>query len=254
VAGVGLTTTVAVIAAPTQPFAVGVTVKLTVTGALVVFVSVPEILPEPVAAMPVTVAVLFLVHAYVVPLTAPVKAIVVIAVAEQIVCEDGVAMAFGVGLTKTVAVIGVPVQPFADGVIVKVTVIGAFVVFVSVPEMLPLPLAAMPVTVAVLSRVHAYMVPLIAPVSAIVVIAVAEQIVCDAGVAIAVGVGLTRTLIMDVSLHPFRLVTVTMYVPVPAVVIPLITGFFNVDVKPFGPDHAKLKLLFPLTPSCKFPP
>ena len=87
------------------------------------------------------------------------------------------------------------------------------------------------------------MVPLTAPDNAIVVIADAEQIVCEAGVAIAVGVGLTRTLIIDVSLHPFRLVTVTMYVPVPAVVMPLITGFFNVDVKPFGPDHAKPKLL-----------
>jgi len=97
-------------------------------------------------------------------------------------------------------------------------------------------------------------VPLTAPDITIVLIDVAEQIVCDAGVAIAFGVGLTRTLTIDVSLHPFRLVTVTMYVPVPAVVMPLITGFFNVDIKPFGPDHAKLKLLFPLTPSCKFAP
>jgi hypothetical protein len=38
---------------------------------------------------------------------------------------------------------------------VKVTVIGAKVVLVSEPLMLPLPLAAMPVTVAVLSLVHA---------------------------------------------------------------------------------------------------
>ena len=150
-----MTKTVAVIGNPTQPFAVGVIVKVTLIGALVVFVKVPEILPLPLAAMPVTAAVLSLVHAYVVPLTAPVKAIVVIADAEQIVCEVGVAVAFGVGLTKTVAVIDGPVQPFAVGVIVKVTVIGAFVVLVRVPEMLPLPLAAMPVTVAVLFLVHA---------------------------------------------------------------------------------------------------
>ena len=112
-----------------------------------------------------------------VPLTGPDITIVLIDVAEQIVCEAGVAIAVGVGLTKTVAVIAVPVQPFAVGVIVKVTVIGAFVVLVRVPEMFPLPLAAMPVTVAVLSRVHAYVVLLTAPDITIVLIDVAEQIV-----------------------------------------------------------------------------
>lgn len=55
--------TVAVIGAPGQLLAVGVMVKVTVTGAVVVLVSEPLILPEPLAAMPVTVAVLFLVHA-----------------------------------------------------------------------------------------------------------------------------------------------------------------------------------------------
>ena len=74
--------------------------------------------------------------------------------AEQIVWEDGVAIALGVGFTRTVAVIGVPVHPFADGVIVNVTVTGALVVLVSVPLMFPLPLAAMPVTVPVLSLVQ----------------------------------------------------------------------------------------------------
>ncbi len=75
--------------------------------------------------------------------------------AEQMVCEAGVATTFGVGLTKTVAVIAAPGQLFAVGVIVKVTVIGALVVLVSVPDILPDPLAAMPVTVPVLLRVHA---------------------------------------------------------------------------------------------------
>ena len=70
---------------------------------------------------------------------------------EQIVCDAGVAIAFGVGLTSTVAVIGVPVQPLAVGVIVNVTVTGAFVVLVNEPAILPAPVAAMPVTVAVLS-------------------------------------------------------------------------------------------------------
>ena len=58
-------------------------------------------------------------------------------------------------MTKTVAVIGAPPHPLAVGVIVKVTVIGALVVLVKVPAMLPVPLTAMPVTVAVLLRVHA---------------------------------------------------------------------------------------------------
>ena len=61
--GVGLITTVAVIAAPGQLFAVGVIVKVTVIGALVVLVKEPEILPDPLAAMPIALAVLSLVHA-----------------------------------------------------------------------------------------------------------------------------------------------------------------------------------------------
>ena len=165
------------IAAPGQLFAVGMIVKVTVTGALVVLVSVPEMFPDPLAAMPVTVPVLLRVQAYVVPLTAPVSTIVLIEVAEQIVCKAGVATAFGVGLTNTVAVIAAPGQPFAVGVIVKVTVTGALVVLVSVPEMLPEPLAAMPVTVPVLLRVHAYVVPVTAPVSTMVLIEAAEQMV-----------------------------------------------------------------------------
>ena len=61
--GVGLITTVAVIAAPGQLFAVGVIVKVTVIGALVVLVKEPDMLPEPEAAMPVTATELSLVHA-----------------------------------------------------------------------------------------------------------------------------------------------------------------------------------------------
>ena len=143
------------IAAPGQLFAVGVIVKVTVTGALVVFVKEPEMLPEPDEAIPVTVPELSLVQAYVVPLTAPDNTIVLIEAAEQIVCEAGVATAFGVGLTRTVAVIAAPGQLFAVGVIVKVTVTGALVVLVNEPEMLPDPLDAMPVTLAALSLVQA---------------------------------------------------------------------------------------------------
>ena len=83
--GVGFTSTVAVIAAPGHPLAVGVIVKVTVTGALVVFVKTPLIFPEPLPAIPVTVAVLSLVQLNVVPVTLPANAMVVIELAEQIV-------------------------------------------------------------------------------------------------------------------------------------------------------------------------
>ena len=61
----------------------------------------------------------------------------------------------GVGLTSTVAVYDGPAQVAASaGVIVNVTVIGAEVVFVKLPLILPEPLAGIPVTVATLSLVQ----------------------------------------------------------------------------------------------------
>ena len=48
---------------PGQPLAVGVIVNVTVTGAVVVLVNEPLMFPVPLAAIPVTVPVLFLVHA-----------------------------------------------------------------------------------------------------------------------------------------------------------------------------------------------
>ena len=98
--------------------AVGVIVKVTVTGALVVLVSVPLILPAPLAAIPVTATVLSLIQLKVVPLTAPLNAIVPIAVPEHTVCDAGVATAVGVGLTVIVKVFGAPVQ----GVLLQETV------------------------------------------------------------------------------------------------------------------------------------
>ena len=147
------------------------------TGALVVFVKTPLIFPEPLPAIPVTVAVLSLVQLNVVPVTFPVNAIVVIELAEQIVCEDGVAIASGVGFTNTVAVIDAPGQPLAVSVIVKVTVTGALVVFVKTPLIFPEPLPAIPVTIAVLSLVQLNVVPVTLPVNTMVVIELAEQIV-----------------------------------------------------------------------------
>ena len=96
---------------------------------------------------------------------------------EQIVWLFGVDEASGVGLTSTVAVIGVPIQPFALGVMVKVTSIGAKVVLVNVPVIPPTPLEARPVMVAVASRVQEYVVPLTLPLNRIGVMPAPEQIV-----------------------------------------------------------------------------
>ena len=80
---------------------------------------------------------------------------VVIAAPEQMVCDEGVAAAApGAGFTNTVAVADVPEQPAAVGVIVNVTVTGALPVFVKAPLILPDPLAAIPVTEAVLFLVQ----------------------------------------------------------------------------------------------------
>ena len=67
-----------------------------------------------------------------VPLVLLLKAIEVIVAPEQIVCDNGVAVAAGVGFTSTVAVCGAAVQP-PTAVMVKVTVIGAAVAFVKAP-------------------------------------------------------------------------------------------------------------------------
>ena len=68
--------------------------KVTVTGPTVVLVSVPLILPEPLAAIPVTATRLSLVQLYTVPgIALPDNTIVVIAFPEHIICEDGVAVA-----------------------------------------------------------------------------------------------------------------------------------------------------------------
>jgi len=75
---------------------------------------------------------------------------VVIVAPEQIVCEDGVATAFGVGFTSVVAVTAVPTQLLAVGVMVNVAVTGKTVVFVKAPLMSPDPLVAIPVIVPIL--------------------------------------------------------------------------------------------------------
>ena len=88
------------------------------------------------------------------PVIPPLITTGVIAAPEQMVCAGGVATALGMAVTSTVAVMGVPTQPLAVGVMVKVTVTGAVVVFSSVPPIFPDPLAAIPVTSTELSLVQ----------------------------------------------------------------------------------------------------
>ena len=72
----------------------------------------------------------------------------------QIDWDKGVATTLTPGFTITLAVTGVPEQPFKLGVIVKVTVSDDAVVFVKLPVISPDPLAGMPVTDATLSLVQ----------------------------------------------------------------------------------------------------
>lgn len=90
------------------PLVDGVTVTVAVTGALVAFVAVKEaILPAPLAANPID-AVLF-VQLNIVPATVPVKLTAAVEVLLQTTWLAGCATS-GVGLTVTVAVIGIPLQ------------------------------------------------------------------------------------------------------------------------------------------------
>ena len=91
-------------------------------------------------------------------------------------------------MTITVAVLGSPEQPLAHGVIVKVTVTGAPVLLVNVPEILPLPAFAIPV-IAGISLVQLYVVPETVPLMMIGVIGLPEHIFCVPGVAVTVGLG-----------------------------------------------------------------
>tara|TARA_R100000935_G_scaffold30179_1_gene50507 strand:- start:73 stop:528 length:456 start_codon:yes stop_codon:yes gene_type:complete len=151
-------------------------VKVTVTGAFVVLVKLPVILFPVPFGIPVTEVVLSLVQLKVDDGTFPESAMLVIAFPEQIVCAELVATAVGVGFTITVAVIGDPVQEFAVGVIVKVTITGAVVVLVKIPVIFPLPLAAIPVTEGLfLVQLKAVVATL--PESTMPAIALPEQIV-----------------------------------------------------------------------------
>ena len=105
------------------------------------------ILPVPLAARPIVGSVF--VQLNTVPATEPVKVTGAVGAPLQTTWLAGW-FTSGVGLTVTVAVIGIPVQVTPAlvyaGVMVKVTVIGILVGLVSVPLIPPDPLLAIPVT------------------------------------------------------------------------------------------------------------
>lgn len=148
-------------------------------------------LPVPLAAMPVTDAVLSLVQLIVAVPILLLFNIVEMAEPLQMVCVDGSELAFTTGFTITAAFTLAPGQPDAVGVTVKFTVCGIAVLLFKTPEIFPEPLAAIPETLALLSLVQLKVVPAIAPLKLIVLTDVPEQILCDAGEAVAFGIGLT---------------------------------------------------------------
>ena len=111
----------------------------------------------PLAAIPGVLTELLLVQLNVVPGIAFGFEITigVIGVPAHKVCEAGAAATSGRGLTMTVTVVVFVPQPFAVAEIVKVVDCCTKVVLVNAPEMfVPLPLAAIPVRLAVFVRVQ----------------------------------------------------------------------------------------------------
>ena len=147
-------------AGPWHPFANGATEMIAITGALVVFNAVKDgIFPVPLPAKPMEG--LLLLQVKLVPLTAPVKFIALVAAPLHTVWLAGTAI-LGVGLTVIVKLCEGPGQPLARGVTVIVAITGALVEFVAVNDgIFPLPLAAKPIEVLLFVQLNP--VPLTAP-------------------------------------------------------------------------------------------
>lgn len=62
------------------------------------------------------------------------------------------------------------------------------------------------------------------------------------------------TAVLAEAVQPFKVVIVTLYVPVPAVVTPVMVGFWEVDVKLFGPVQLHMVAVLPVTVKLRLPP
>jgi hypothetical protein len=227
---------------------VAVIVNVVVCWEVVVLVSVPVMdEPLPLAGIPVKLVVLFLVQLNVVPATALglVILICVIGVPVQSVWVAGVALTVGLGFTLTVAVV-VLEHPAAVAVIVNVVVCAVLVVFVNVPEMGdPVPLAAIPVRLAVLVRVQLNVVPdtLFGLVMTMLVIGVPEHRVWFVFVALTVGIGLTLTVTV-VLLEQLPAVAVMVNVVVCTVFVVLVSVPVIDEPEPLAGIPVRLVVLF----------
>ena len=99
------------------------------------------------------------------------------ALPEHFVCDGGKATAFGIGLTTTVAVIGVPLQvtpPLVNaGVTVIVAVTGAEVTLVAVKLAIsPAPLAASPIDGVLFVQLYTIVPPVVGLLKVIAAVAV----------------------------------------------------------------------------------
>jgi hypothetical protein len=148
----GFTVILKLIGVPAQPFNEGVTTNVATTGSALVLTAVNEgIFPVPLAATPIPEALF--VHAKVVPATGLVKAIAA-TLSPLHLTASATATTVDVGLTVILKVIGVPVQPFSEGVTTIVETIGAVPALIAVNDgMLPVPAEPNPIPVALL--VHA---------------------------------------------------------------------------------------------------
>jgi len=138
----------------------------------------------------------------------------------------------GCGFTVIVKVIGAPGHVPKVGVTVIVLVIGAVVVFVAVKTgKLVMPLEANPIEA--LELVHVYVAPtgVLAKVLA-ATLTPAQTVML--GSAVITGTEFTVTIVVAVQVTP-PFVTVTVYVPLIAVVAAGRLGFCNADVNPPGP-------------------
>jgi hypothetical protein len=149
--GVGFTAIIKFCEAPAHPLAVGVTVKLAVSKASVVFIPAKGgILPLPVDGRPIEV--LLFVQAKVEPLTVLVKLIAgVLAPLHTSWLATGATN--GIGLTVITKLCGAPVHPLADGRTVTVPAIGAVPILLPVKEgIFPVPATSSPIAVLVLDQ------------------------------------------------------------------------------------------------------
>ena len=117
-----------------------------VTGSGVGLIAVnAAILPVPAAASPILVLLLVQLYTIVPPVVGLVKFTAAVRVLLHTVWLAG-GVTVAVGFTVIVNVLGVPLQPLADGVTVIVATSGAFVALVATKlPILPVPLAARPI-------------------------------------------------------------------------------------------------------------